>query len=672
MSSLMNTEIPLVSICIPAHNHEKFIKQTIESIVHQKINFKYELHIGDDCSTDNTLRICKEYQIQYPEILKIYDAVKPIGNTLHFIRLLKQCKGKYIALCEGDSYWINDNKLQIQVDFLERNSDHVMCFGNVYHKTNLSLISNTLNSDNLLIELFTSKDLLEENRIFSSTVLFRNPYDLPRSFEKAVFPDWVLWYYLSLKGKIKFLNEYFSVSGNHINNISEHLDINKTVKAFLITYKIFQINTDKKELKELIKNKIKSLKKQRRSYKALQLAGYITAFNTRLNQKIRSAIFSQNKGKEKKLLINVFSTNFPKRILLSYILFPFLKIENHGHTNFDECLIVANYFNNQGFQVDVADWNDNETDINYSQYDVIFGLGHPIENSFYSEGTEKIFRIFYGTGIQFNLLSINSARRVKDFYDRNHVYLPDSGRILKSSWVLQYVLSDAIIALGNNYVENTYKTLCPEQRVYPLNTFFYKTSFKIEFEKKDFANSKRHFLWFGSSGLIHKGLDIVLEFFITNPDFTIHICGAPNEEKFFNYFENKYAGYQHNNIINHGFVNINSSEFEQILYSCGSVIFPSSSEGGAPSLLTVLGNGGLFPIVSSTCGVDILEDGIVLEAINYASLHKAIFEYQLIPIEELKLKSERIRDFYQKNYSQENYKCNMTYLLDEICSLKKN
>lgn len=112
---------PLVSVVTSAYNLEKYIAKTIESVLSQKINFKLELVIGEDFSKDNTKQIILDYQEKYPEIIKVLLTDKNLGITPNFIRIHNACKGKYIALLDGDDYWTDENKLQKQIDFLENN-----------------------------------------------------------------------------------------------------------------------------------------------------------------------------------------------------------------------------------------------------------------------------------------------------------------------------------------------------------------------------------------------------------------------------------------------------------------------------------------------------------------------------------------------------------------------
>lgn len=122
----------MVSVLCAAYNHEKFIKDAIEGVIRQKTNFEIELIIHDDASTDHTADIIKEYVEIYPNIIRpIFQKENQyMKHNITKDYLLPVVRGKYIAFCEGDDYWIDDYKLQEQVDFLESHSDYSMCMHN--------------------------------------------------------------------------------------------------------------------------------------------------------------------------------------------------------------------------------------------------------------------------------------------------------------------------------------------------------------------------------------------------------------------------------------------------------------------------------------------------------------------------------------------------------------
>ena len=118
----------LVSVAVITYNHEKYIRQALDSILMQQTVFDFEIVIGEDCSTDNTREIIQSYQIKYPERIKLVTSESNVGPMPNVVRTYKACRGKYIAVLEGDDYWIDPLKLEKQVDLLEANPEFSMCF----------------------------------------------------------------------------------------------------------------------------------------------------------------------------------------------------------------------------------------------------------------------------------------------------------------------------------------------------------------------------------------------------------------------------------------------------------------------------------------------------------------------------------------------------------------
>lgn len=119
-----------VSIVCNAYNHENYIGDALESFVKQKTNFQYEILVHDDASTDRTAEIIKNYVAKYPELIKpIYEETNQYSISHDLVAKIQaaRVKGKYIALCEGDDYWIDSYKLQKQYDLLEKNLEVDIC-----------------------------------------------------------------------------------------------------------------------------------------------------------------------------------------------------------------------------------------------------------------------------------------------------------------------------------------------------------------------------------------------------------------------------------------------------------------------------------------------------------------------------------------------------------------
>lgn len=112
----------MVSIIVPTYNHEKYIAQTIKSLMAQKTSFRYEILIGDDCSCDNTRNVVDECKKLYPDVIRTFYHKKNVGATKNGYTLVKHARGQYLAFCDGDDYWTDEKRLQRDIEFLESHS----------------------------------------------------------------------------------------------------------------------------------------------------------------------------------------------------------------------------------------------------------------------------------------------------------------------------------------------------------------------------------------------------------------------------------------------------------------------------------------------------------------------------------------------------------------------
>jgi glycosyltransferase involved in cell wall biosynthesis len=219
-----------VSVWVVTYNHEKYISECLNGIINQKTNFDFEVIVGEDCSTDNTRKICEEYVAKYNNIVLLPNT-KNLGLVKNWERTLNACKGKYVAMCEGDDYWNQPNKLQTQVDFLEANPDYSISF----HKVNV-FFEDGVKHHNLFEHLeereFSAKEVYDKWTILTSSVVFRN-FKEKISFPKSIYiTDIFLSLYLLEKGKA-FCHNFVGVAyRRHLKSISLSSSTIMNIKLF--------------------------------------------------------------------------------------------------------------------------------------------------------------------------------------------------------------------------------------------------------------------------------------------------------------------------------------------------------------------------------------------------------------------------------------------------------
>lgn len=247
---------PIVSISCTIYNHEKYIANALDGFLSQKTNFPFEIIAGDDCSTDGTRLIILEYHKKYPNIVKPILWEQNVGAVKNWITILGSCEGEFIANCEGDDYWTNVNKLQVQKDFLDKNSDFSMCTHAVdivddtkYTSTYSPYYANTK-------EVNTFEDILKHHFIPTLSLFFRNscmPQPLPDFFSKVRSGDIAIELILSSRGKCFYSDKVMGVYTHHDGGItkSAFLHPSDSKEKQYILYEGINNYTNKKYNKEI-------------------------------------------------------------------------------------------------------------------------------------------------------------------------------------------------------------------------------------------------------------------------------------------------------------------------------------------------------------------------------------------------------------------------------------
>lgn len=211
-----------VSVCCTVYNHEKYLRKCLDGFVMQKTNFAFEVLINDDKSTDSSAEIIKEYYEKYPDIfVPVFQTENQYSNGVLILDdiLYPMVKGKYIALCEGDDYWCDENKLQLQYDYMENDEECVMCLHNtIFHYLDGSHKDRLFNNWKT-IHVLTAEEVFLDWLIHTSSYFIRKEYaKIPDFGKKCWAGDMVLRTWLFTIGKLVTLPQVMSVYNYGVEN----------------------------------------------------------------------------------------------------------------------------------------------------------------------------------------------------------------------------------------------------------------------------------------------------------------------------------------------------------------------------------------------------------------------------------------------------------------------
>ncbi len=240
----MTGERPWVTVIVLCYNHELFLRDCLDGIVGQKTNFPVRAIVVDDASTDRTADIIREYSLRYPDIVKpvLFNENQFSQKRSHYkdtvIPELRRSPSRYVAICEGDDYWICTDKLQKQVDFLETHPDYSGCFHHYLVKD-----ETCSDSRQVMFNLRHSRrvslfDLLIEPQQQTATTLMRaevllNDSELYACFGTSYFTDVVVFLAIYNAGKTYCFKEWWSVYRKHKGGISQNVSTEEAEKRHL-------------------------------------------------------------------------------------------------------------------------------------------------------------------------------------------------------------------------------------------------------------------------------------------------------------------------------------------------------------------------------------------------------------------------------------------------------
>ncbi|TDQ19579.1 glycosyltransferase involved in cell wall biosynthesis [Algoriphagus boseongensis] len=246
------------------YNQAEFIQQAIIGVLNQKCNFEFELILSNDSSKDQSNQIILNTIKNHPNggRVKYFFQANNLGMNKNLKFALENCSGKYVAMCEGDDYWIDTLKLQKQVDFLEANDDFALCFHSV----------DVLFQDGSIVKDFFIKDVFDKsdstiydlaafgNYIHTPSVVFRNNFlKLSDNFIKSPIGDYYLWILISQHGKIKKISEVMATYRIGVGYFSSKSEEDRAF-LFLSTLELISANVENRTVSQVLKCKIDALK----------------------------------------------------------------------------------------------------------------------------------------------------------------------------------------------------------------------------------------------------------------------------------------------------------------------------------------------------------------------------------------------------------------------------
>ena len=326
------------------------------------------------------------------------------------------------------------------------------------------------------------------------------------------------------------------------------------------------------------------------------------------------------------------------------------------HTNRWESWQIAKTFVDLGYRVDVINEN-NDSFVPTKNY--AFFVGNRINfDRIAGVLNKECIKILHVDASHWFFNNMAEYRRLELLKQRRGFVLhPD--RYLTPNFAIER--AEYATVLGNEFTVGTYKYANKPLFRVPISTpVVYPWQ-----DDKEFDRVRKSFLWLGSEGFIHKGLDLVLEAFAQMPDYHLTVCGPIHTDKD---FQNAYWHelYKTPNIRTIGWVDVSSPKFLDIAKDCAGIVFPSCSEGGGGGVITCL-HAGLIPIVSYEASVDVDENrGLILKESSVEEIKASVQRLSALPAQQLAAISKRNWEFARANHTRETFAANYSRVISEI------
>jgi glycosyltransferase involved in cell wall biosynthesis len=348
-------------------------------------------------------------------------------------------------------------------------------------------------------------------------------------------------------------------------------------------------------------------------------------------------------------------------VLLSYKIEFFLKKSNQPVTSYHQSWVItqrmARKFLDLGYAVDVIA-NKNNAFHPKKKYTFFIDTRMNFER-LAPKLNKDCIKILHATTAHPYFHNAAEAHRLMALQERKHVTLR-SRRFMLPRYAVAVEYADCI-TVSSEFCKQTFRY---------ANKPIYLVPNAAEFvfpwtEAKNFESCRSRFLWLGSEGMVHKGLDLVLEAFAGMPEYHLTVCGPVAKEKDFERVYDQEL-YHTSNIRTFGWIDIGSPEFVNLAVQCVGLVYPSCSEGSAGAVLVGL-HAGLIPIISYESGVDVGKDvGVVLDDCSIEAIQEAVRQIATCSIQELKQRSRKAWEFARANHTMENFENQYGEMVEKI------
>ncbi|MEA5574136.1 glycosyltransferase [Calothrix sp. UHCC 0171] len=334
-------------------------------------------------------------------------------------------------------------------------------------------------------------------------------------------------------------------------------------------------------------------------------------------------------------------------VLLSYILKPFDLKKGESipvsHTHFWECMQMAQTFLDMGYSVDCIHFQ-NKAFIPQKDYDFFIDVRLNLQRSFPYLNPDCI-KIFHADTAHLLFHNAAEAKRLVELQQRRGITL-NPRRYEAPNQALES--ADYAMVLGNDFTLGTYAYANKPMYKIPIST---PTTYP--WFDRDFDKCRKNFLFFSSGGMVHKGLDLLLDVFSQMPDYHLTICGpVDREEDFVKAFHKEL--YETPNIHTVGWVDVTGQQFQEIMKNSVGLVYPSCSEGQSGAVISCL-HGGLIPILSYESGVDVNDFGVILQNCSLEKIKAAIVDISSRSSRELSAMSRGAWEYARANHTKERF-----------------